>query len=146
MRSLCILPTGVLLFVCVLAWCCFVLVCFVCGCRNSDACHAIGGVRTGQWCFVAVVVSIPISVRMKSYWPLAILGSLGSIADYTTGYVAAFPLKQELVAVRKRDQQEAQRTGGYTPQTPRYIDFSKPSGAEAEAVHPEDEVEERLRR
>ena len=66
-----------------------------------------------QWCFLAVIVSIPISVKLKSYWPLALLGSIGSIADYTTGYVEAFPLKQELVKLRNE-----QAKGAVSPVPP----------------------------
>ena len=35
--------------------------------------------------FGAVVAAIPLCVRRKSYWPLAILGSAGSIADLAYG-------------------------------------------------------------
>jgi hypothetical protein len=35
--------------------------------------------------FAAVVVAIPVCIRRKSYWPLAILGSVGSIADLGYG-------------------------------------------------------------
>lgn len=72
-------------------------------------CSPLYPLCTLQWCFLGVLVSIPISIKLKSYWPLAGLGSLGSIADYTIGYVKAFPLKQEMVKLRAEERKAALR-------------------------------------
>lgn len=62
-----------------------------------------------QWCFAAVAVSVPISVKLRSYWPLAILGSIGSIADYTEGYLAAWPMKKQMIELRDKQRQQEWR-------------------------------------
>lgn len=47
------------------------------------------------------MLAIPLGVKNRSFWPLAVLGSAGSIADLAQGYQNTIPLRTRLEALTR---------------------------------------------
>lgn len=61
-----------------------------------------------KYTFFGALLAIPIGIRRKSLWPLAALGSVGTMADFASGYTESLPLRDRLRDLRhERQRQEA---------------------------------------
>jgi hypothetical protein len=55
-----------------------------------------------QYTAAGCVLAIPIGIKSRSLWPLAIMGSAGTIADITEGYMETEALRARRFTLEKQ--------------------------------------------